>query len=260
MRHAARRFGPVLLWQLGTLLLWLGAIAIAVPLRRSFEGPMIAFFETLLALLLLIVSPTFLQIVSLALLTRARKGRQPAIAADFSRLTGSFLQAVPTAAGPVLNSSMRDGFLTAASIFTFLFLAFVASTWVAWRWGYLRPKPEDEDEDPTGVPRGIEAGGLRFIAETNDDGFEELGFRVVADGPVAAKTVLAAFTDAQLLPKLAGGKRAWSMSIDERLVATVMQTWEHPRWWPPIEWSTDPDEPFPMGSDLRLRVVPGETA
>jgi hypothetical protein len=37
MRQAIRRFGPVLLWQLGTLLIWFGALAIGarMPLAES---------------------------------------------------------------------------------------------------------------------------------------------------------------------------------------------------------------------------------
>jgi hypothetical protein len=48
------------------------------------------------------------------------------------------------------------------------------------------------------------------------------------------------------------------VSVDERLVAVVTQTWEHPHWWPPIEWTADPEEPFPAGGVLQAR--PGAPA
>lgn len=100
---------------------------------------------------------------------------------------------------------------------------------------------------------GAEAGGVRFIAEARGDGIEQFGFRVVADGPATMRSVVAALAGSQLLPGLSGGNRTWSVSIDERPVAAVTQTWEHPRWWPPIDRSADPDEPFPEGGVLRTR-------
>jgi hypothetical protein len=249
MRHALRRFGPVLLWQLGTLLLWLGALAIGARMPLAESPPL--SLGPFLGLILLIAVTGFLQAASGSLLARSWHGRPPAIAAEFDRLTGFLMTSIPVAACSMMETSAREGFFYAASMFTVLFILFVAGAWIAWSWGYLRPKSDDEPGD---VPRGVEAGGLRFIAEPDGDGSDQLGFRVVADDSATMRSVLAAFAGAQLLPHLSGGNRTWLVSIDERPVAVMTQTWEHPRWWPPIEWSADPDESFPADATLRMRL------
>lgn len=257
MRHSVRRFGPVLLWQLSTLMLWLAAFAIAAPLRQSLDRMLPQPLGVLLVLLLVIGVPAFLQEFLRGLLARSWNGRPPAIAADFTRLTGTLMPAIPVVASSTINTSFRAGFLYAASIFTILFIAFAACTWAAWAWGYLRPADGEETRE---LPRGVEAAGLRFIADGVGDGADERGFRVIADDPATMRSVVAAFIGAQLLPGLPGGSRNWSVSVGERPIAVGTQTWEHPRWWPPIEWSADPDEPFPEGGFLRLEVASGTPA
>lgn len=257
MRSSVRRFGPVLLWQLGTLLLWLAALAIAS--RLSFEAPFLESLGTLLGLLLLIGIPAFLQEASRKLLAHSWNGRPPAIAADFSRLTGRLAPGVPVAASSAINIAMQRGFVIAALTFTVVFILFVTCLWTAWARGYLRAEAHEEPQEPK-RPRGLEAGGMRFITEEHGEGGDELGFRVVVDGSVSTRAVLTAFTAARLLPRLPGGSRTWSVLVEERPVAVATQTWEHPRWWPPIEWSMDPDEPFPAGGVLCLRVVSGVPA
>jgi hypothetical protein len=95
-----------------------------------------------------------------------------------------------------MSTAAREGFLYAASVFAIVFIALTAIAWTAWSSGYLRPKNEEE---PRGLPSGVEARGVRFIAEGDSDGIDQHGFRVVVDDLATMRSVVAAFTGAQLL-------------------------------------------------------------
>ncbi|MBO3735562.1 hypothetical protein [Glycomyces niveus] len=83
---------------------------------------------------------------------------------------------------------------------------------------------------------------------------------VRVDRTLSLRAVVAAVLRRQVLPTISGGKRQWSIMIECVPVAVVTQTWEHPRWWPPVDWIGDPEEPFPADDTLRMRIEQGTSA
>lgn len=155
MRPSVRRFGPVLLWQLGTMLLWLGVLVIAVQL--PLDGSLPEFFGAMVGVLLLAVLAVFVQALSLVRLTRVRPGRSTAISAEFSRLTDITLRTAPIMLTSSAAAAVHSGFLTGAWIFALAFTVVTACFWAAWAFGALRGRPEASESSDQ--PHGIEAGG-----------------------------------------------------------------------------------------------------
>jgi hypothetical protein len=107
--------------------------------------------------------------------------------------------------------------------------------------------------------RGTTAAGIAefWIVPPGED--DEDGLVIVAvnvDGIRSLEEVVVAVLGRQVLPALNGGKRRWSVVVDGVSVGELTQSWQHPRWWPPIDWNASPSALF-KGGQVTFRPVDG---
>jgi hypothetical protein len=79
---------------------------------------------------------------------------------------------------------------------------------------------------------------------------------VKTEGIRSLEEVVVAVLGRPVLPAADGGRRRWSIEVDGAPVGELTQSWHHPRWWPPIEWSVSPSSPF-KGGRVTFRRLDG---
>ncbi|MBO3735561.1 hypothetical protein [Glycomyces niveus] len=82
---------------------------------------------------------------------------------------------------------------------------------------------------------------------------------VRTEGIRSLEEVVVAVLGRPALPAITGGKRRWSIVVDGAAVGELTQSWQHPRWWPPIDWSASPSSLF-KGDRVVFRLVDIEEA
>jgi hypothetical protein len=110
-----------------------------------------------------------------------------------------------------------------------------------------RPLPPKRDTTP----------GLAelWIVPPDEDGEEDLiTVAVKTDGIRSLEEVVVAVLGREVLPAVDGGRRRWSIVVDGAPVGELVQSWHHPRWWPPIEWNASPSTLF-KGDRVTFRPV-----
>lgn len=113
------------------------------------------------------------------------------------------------------------------------------------------------DAEQLPPPRGIPASGIAELWIVPPDEDEEDGPITVAvkvDGIRSLEEVVVAVLQTQVLPTIDGGWRKWSVVVDGTPVCDLTQSWHHPKWWRPIEWSTSPSSLF-RGERVTFRPV-----
>ncbi|MDA1363040.1 hypothetical protein O1R50_25735 [Glycomyces luteolus] len=105
--------------------------------------------------------------------------------------------------------------------------------------------------------RGTTAPGVAELwilppEEDGEDGLVTVAVKV--DGIRSLEEVVVAVLGRQVLPEINVGKRRWSIVVVGVSVGELTQTWQHPRWWPPIEWNASPSSLF-RGQRIALRPI-----
>jgi hypothetical protein len=254
MRRFTRRFGPALFWQfawLAAVLLPLAALTVWLAASGSFllwlwalglvAGAMFGCFKAFEPLRrFLFIAETRDSEESEPPEPRHRLGRL-AISGDLYRpvalvLGYGFLTIL-------LGIQMTEnwGFAIGMKSFLLYWAVMFAGVWIWWALIGRRPAPESL---PRPVLPGTDLVDARLMDQEhhNDPGMVTVlvsARRVASTDKVVDSVVLL-----QLIPAVTGGKRRWIVRIDGESVGVLTQTWEHPRWWPPIEWMADPSSKF----------------
>jgi hypothetical protein len=113
-----------------------------------------------------------------------------------------------------------------------------------WTWWALAGRHRAPESLPRPVLPGSGLVDVRLIFQERTDDSETLTVSVAARRTARAEEVISSVLLLQLLPKIPGGERRWRVSIDGELVGIATQTWEHPRWWPQIVWTSDRDASY----------------
>lgn len=111
--------------------------------------------------------------------------------------------------------------------------------------------------EPLPPKRGTTAPGITelWIVPPDEDAEEgPITIAVKVDGIRSLEEVVVAVLGHQVLPATKGGKRQWSVEVNGAPVGELTQTWHHPRWRPPIEWTASPSSLF-KGERVVFRPV-----
>jgi hypothetical protein len=117
-------------------------------------------------------------------------------------------------------------------------------------------------ERPLPPKRGTTAPGIAelWIVPPDEEGEEgedgPIAMAVRTEGIRSLEEVVVAVLGRPVLPAIEGGERRWSIVVDDAPVGELIQSWQHPRWWPPIEWSVSPSSPF-KGGRVTFRPLDG---
>jgi hypothetical protein len=262
MRPSARRFAVLLLWQFATCIVGLPfyfAIAVLTldqtwPSRLTATGMILA----LLVAIFVFRNPltAFIDKAALAAPDGAPARRASGLRLDRHLelyLLGCLLvipMALHLSRDWIEVSGVGAGLL-AYLICWHLCLVFPAMLWA--RAKSTEPLPPKHSSD------GIAELAVLAVAPPGE-GDGPITVTVRVDRTLSLRAVVAAVLRRQVLPTISGGKRQWTIMIEGVPVAVVTQTWEHPRWWPPVDWIGDPEEPFPADDTLRMRIEQGTPA
>jgi hypothetical protein len=105
-------------------------------------------------------------------------------------------------------------------------------------------------ERPLPPKRGTIAPGIAeywIVSPDEDDESGQITIAVKVEGIRSLEEVVVAVLGRRVLPAIDGGKRRWSIVVDDAPVAELTQSWQHPRWWPPIDWDASPSALFKGG-------------
>lgn len=154
----------------------------------------------------------------------------------------------------VLNQ--REPFGYAEGLLAYLFSWHVFQVlplvfWVANRAASPTRLPPAETE----ILRGVWVTGVS--SDTDPEGTAVV-VEVRVEGVRSVETVIKSVVEHQILPKVSGGRRRWSVAVEETRVAELTQTWVHPRWWPEIDWEVEVSaSDLFRGERIEFRAVEG---
>ncbi|GAA2122503.1 hypothetical protein [Glycomyces algeriensis] len=235
MRQLLSRYGPVLLWQfawlalvslpLATLIYWLASDGTFLMWAWA------AGVLVLAAIAAFNLSEPFARLIS----WRHRFGR---LAVDPDRRVVVLMHCWLSfpAILPGVNTASDWGFASGMRMFAVMWVVMFAGAWIWWaligRGSAAAPLP------PPTLP-GSALVDARIVSNGGDEDPDTITVSVAAREPATNDKALYSVMLLQLMPSIKGGERRWNVRIDGESAATVTQTWEHPRWWPPIEWTGD---------------------
>lgn len=140
-----------------------------------------------------------------------------------------------------LNIARDSGFAWGMKTFLLYWALVFTGVWIWWAVEGRRPSPESL---PRPVLPGSDLIDARLISQVRTEDSETLAVSVTVRRPASTEKVVYSVLLLQLLPQISGGERQWRVSIDGELVGIAVQTWEHPRWWPQIVWTSDRDASY----------------
>jgi hypothetical protein len=117
-------------------------------------------------------------------------------------------------------------------------------------------------ERPLPPKRGDMAPGISefwIVPPDEEDADGPITVVVRTEGIRSLEEVVVAVLGRPALPAITGGKRRWSIVVDGAAVGELTQSWQDPRWWPPIDWSMSPSSLF-KGDRVVFRLVDIEEA
>ncbi|MFG3342504.1 hypothetical protein [Glycomyces sp. NPDC048151] len=240
MRRFISTNGPVLFWQLA----WFTVVSLpltALLLWLASDGTyLLRLWATGLVVIATIAIYNFLGPFTRFIIRSQRLGRL-AIREDremvlWAQGLFSFLP-VMQGVGPAHDWGFTHGMF--ASLITWAVV--IPGAWLFW---VLKSRQLGPEALPPPVLPGADLVDARLISSSERDASDTVTVSVAARRTASAEEVIDSVLLLQLIPAISGGKRRWIARIDGEPVATVTQSWEHPRWWPPVEWTADPDAPF----------------
>ncbi|THV21239.1 hypothetical protein [Glycomyces paridis] len=254
MRDAIRRFGPVLFWQYAWLLavvLPIGMLAAWIASGGSISEFLCAIGMTITAMFGLLFSKSFRAFADGGRLGRISIPEALRIPEGMTNLfvTPLLFSLIVPAQAIQPQIASRPGF--SAALMVASWHGMMILTWVMWAFGGLRT-----DNDAIGPRTDPGPGRTRSRFAGMEDGTTSVEVE-----PSEALTLSEAVKDvleAQYLPPVRGGRREWTVLVDGEAVGVVTQSWEHPRFWRPVEWSADPKTPF-EGREVSFRFKPPTT-
>lgn len=258
MRTVIRRFGPLVLWQyvvcvaLMTLYVPIALLALENTWPRWLlsRGAVVA----VAGLAIFVLRDPIFRLIDWAALVEPdgeppRRMRVLRVERQFGVFLAVCLVSGLLAILQSLNMVETAGMLNG-------FLAYL----IGWHFTLLLPVmlwARSRDAEQLPPSRGILASGIAELWIVPPDEDEEGGPITVAvrvEGIRSLEEVVVAVLGCQVLPALDGGRRQWSVVVDGTPVGDLIQTWHHPRWWPPIEWTTSPSSLF-KGERVIFRPV-----
>jgi hypothetical protein len=259
MRTAIRRFGLVMLWQYAVCIAVLPVYFLAALLAVANTMPRwFLAVGVILALLLTIGAfrDRIYQFIDKAVLVEPdgeprRRMRALRVDRQFDVFLATCLLSGLMTIAQTLRVVESSGIVS--GLFAYLITWHVMLIFPLMLWA----RSKGAEQLPP--PRGIPASGIAelWIVPPDDDDDEEGGPITVAvkvDGIRSLEEVLVAVLQNQVLPALDGGQRQWLVVVDGTPVGDLTQTWHHPRWWRPIEWTTSPSSLF-KGERVTFRPV-----
>lgn len=258
MSGMLRRIGPFVLWQYAVCLAILPVYFPIALLALENTWPRWLLSRGAIAALVIAVllwrNPIARLIDSVALLEpegETRRGMRPLrverhFGVFLNVCLGSGLLAIFQSLTMVESAGMANGLL-AYLIAWHGFLVIPAVLWARNR----------EAERPLPPKRGTTAPGIAelWVVPPDEDGEDApVTVAVKVEGIRSLEEVVVAVLGRQVLPAIIGGKRRWSIVVDGVPVGELTQSWQHPRWWPPIEWDVSPPALF-KGGRVTFRPV-----
>lgn len=234
MPQLLSRYGPVLLWQFAWLALVLLPLTTLIFWLASDGTFLMWAWATGLLVLAAIAAVNLLEPFARFISWRRRFGRL-AVAPDCRGvvLMHCWLSFLATLQG--IRFANDWGIASGMRMFTAMWVVMFAGVWIWWALIGRRPAAATLPQ-PT-LP-GSDLIQARIVPDDDEDP-GTITVSVVARKPATTDQTVYSAVLLNLLPSISGGERRWTVRIDGEPVATVIQTWEHPRWWPPIEWTED---------------------
>jgi hypothetical protein len=235
MNQLLSRYGPLLFWQfawlalvslpLTTLIYWLASDGTFLMWAWSFGLLVLAGIAAFN-----LIEP-FARLIS----WRRRFGRL-AVAPDCRVvvLMHCWLSFLATLQG--ISSASDWGIVSGMRMFAVMWAVVFMGVWI-W-WALIGHRPAATPLPPPALP-GSALVDARIVSNGGDEDPDTITVSVGAREPTTTDKALYSVMLLQVIPSISGGKRRWTVRIDGESAATVTQTWEHPRWWPPIEWTGD---------------------
>jgi hypothetical protein len=235
MNRLLSKYGPLLFWQFAWLALVSLPLAVLIFWLASDGTYLMWAWATGLLILAGIAAFNLIEPFARLISWRRRFGR---LAVDPDRrvvvLMHCWLSFFAILQG--VGSANGWGFASGMRMFAVMWVVMFTGVWI-W-WAMIGRHPATTPLPPPALP-GSAVVDARIVSDGRDEDPDTITVSVVAREPATTDKALYSVVLLQLIPSITGGKRRWNVRIDGESVATVTQTWEHPRWWPPIEWNGD---------------------
>ncbi|THV39767.1 hypothetical protein [Glycomyces buryatensis] len=127
---------------------------------------------------------------------------------------------------------------------------------LVWSWWALFGRRASPNSLPPPVLPGSDLVDARLSPGEDSEDPEVVTVSVSARKVASIEQVVYSVVLLQLIPAIEGGKRRWTVNVDGEPVAIATQTWEHPRWWPPFQWSADPSATY---TGTTIAFAPADT-
>lgn len=252
MNRFARKYGPVLFWQFA----WFAAVALPLAALTAWlaaDRSLLMFYWSLglvlaatfgfIKIFLPHMGFFFLEAEEDAGDALARPHRLGRLAMGSDLRHPVFLSwglSIPLTGSSTLFASDYS-FGSGLKVFLSYWAILFAGVWL-W-WAFIGRHPDPESLPRPALP-GADLVDARFLPQSDEAAPDTVAVAASPRMDASTEKIVYSIVLLQLLPAISGGSRRWTVRIGGEPVAVLTQTWEHPRWWPPIEWVTDKESSF----------------